>query len=54
MWFDEYHCKWITSNIIKADTDERAIQMADEYVDESGGFDSKCMLYEDGRIVKIY
>lgn len=54
MWFDEYHRQWITSHIIMADTDERAISMADEYIDESGGFDSKCMLCENGRIVKIY
>ena len=54
MWFDEYHQRWNLSCTMHAPNDERAIRMADEYYEENGDDNTKYVLFDDNRIVKIY
>lgn len=54
MYWDGYHKRWNLACTMHAPNDERAISMADEYYEENGDDNTKYVLFDDNRIVKIY
>lgn len=56
-YYDYYWNRWVLSGYFTADTDERAIGMADDYYRENGfanAQNDKCALFDGDRIVKKY